>query len=115
MHVPDFVCLMQSPWHIKPCRQELLPPLLCNTLLFSLAADRLVLPAEIALMQGIHIPTSQGALQQLQACEFASPWGATDLLELVGDSGLRRLIGNGMDPSQIGVAMALLLLEALHD
>jgi hypothetical protein len=103
---PGLVCLMQSPHHIKPTFGRCAPPLLTGSLPYSLKYNRLVLPEELLLLQGI--PSSE----LVPKAPVQSPW-PHPLSTVVSDHELRRLLGNGMDVSQVGAALALILLEAL--
>lgn len=110
----DMLCLMQSPHFIAPGRNHI-PTLLTSTLLYSLVAQRLVLPQEMLLMQGVPNGTSAcattsggSAPPNLQATQY--PF--TEPLETIfEEKELRRLIGNAMHVSQVGSALLLIFLS----
>ncbi|MCP4238966.1 MAG: hypothetical protein GY772_00195, partial [bacterium] len=85
---PDLVCLLQSP-HYSGSTNHLAPPLLRNTLLYSLQRRRLVLPAETCLIQGIPAPSLISDLAH------RSPF-QVPLESLVTEGQLRSLLGNAM-------------------
>ena len=92
---PNVICLMQSPYQIRPNASQAFPTLLTGGLPFSLDHNRLILPQELLLAMGVFPVDQQSLLQNLQ------------------DRHVRRLIGNGMHISQIGAALLLVLAEAM--
>ena len=104
--LPGIVCLMQSPNHIKPAQGRFAPPLLTGSLPYSLRWNRLLTPDELMLLAGL--PVSQ----LLEDAPVECPW-SQPLSNVVSEHALRVLLGNGMDVSQIGAAIAMILLEAL--
>ena len=92
---PSVVCLMQSPYQIRPNASQAFPTLLTGGLPFSLDLNRLILPQELLLAMGVFPVDQQSLLQNLQ------------------DRHVRRLVGNGMHISQIGAALLLALADAM--
>ena len=111
VYEPDFVCLMQSPYHGTPAQDGLAPPLLTGTLLHSLVAGRLVLPSELAMLSGIPQPQPTGNELAPEVLQL-NPWDGVDMIGATGESSFRKMLGNGMDMAQITAALATLLLEA---
>ncbi len=105
----DIVCLMQSPYCIPPCQRDAAPPLLKGSLFWSLPKQRLVLPAELLMLQGF--TPSLAALQELDvpASAFRRP-----LETMFSDHVVRGVLGNGMHAAQVGTAMLLVLGRAIE-
>ncbi len=94
----DFVYLLQSPYQSKPSCSATAPPLLRHTLLYSVRKERLVLPAELCLIQGIPSPS-------LMESEVSRRYPFEVALEsCVTEGELRSLLGNGMHLCQSGGA-----------
>lgn len=107
----DFVCLMQSPYHMGVSSKATVPVLLRQSLIYSLRQRRLVLPDELMLAMGVPSP-----LAQLSSSEMAAlcPWGPTQSLSgLVAEVEARKMIGNGMHRAPLAAAILLILARAL--
>jgi len=92
---PSVICLMQSPYQIRPNASQAFPTLLTGGLPFSLDHNRLILPQELLLAMGVLPVDQQSILRNLH------------------ERHVRRLVGNGMHISQIGAALLLVLAEAM--
>ena len=92
---PSVVCLMQSPYQIRPNASQAFPTLLTGGLPFSLDHNRLILPQELLLAMGVFPVDQQSLLQNMH------------------ERHVRRLVGNGMHISQIGAALLLALADAM--
>lgn len=108
---PDMVCLLQSPYHVLPKRGGIMPPLLRNSVIYSLGHRRLVLPDELMLCMGLPSPLGAKGLPEL---EPLLPWDAP-LGDIVGEAEARSMLGNGMHVVQIAAACLLALAGALSD
>jgi len=98
----QIVNLMQNPHHFQTI-QNLAPALLRGSVLYSMSAQRRFLPEEHFLIQGIPVMELL-PVGPKNVYPFLKP-----LQELTSSAALRRLTGNAMHLSQVGLAMLLAL------
>ncbi len=107
---PLFVNLMQSPGHMgEPGggTKGLVPCLMRGSVLFSLGKNRLVLPEEHLVVQGVPVPELLPADSWL-----AKYYPLSRPVDAFPGALWRRLSGNGMHWSQIGTALLLAFARA---
>ena len=102
----QMVSLSQSPFHVQHNKLSACAPVLVrNSLLYSMAKKRLVLPGEALQMQGLPVPALLAGFPDL-----AAQWPFRCSLEdIMTESQLRGVTGNGMHICQVGSALLLAL------
>jgi hypothetical protein len=102
----QMVSLSQSPFHIQHNKLSACAPVLVrNSLLYSMAKKRLVLPTEALQMQGLPVPALLAGSPDL-----AAQWPfRCNLEDIMTESQLRGVTGNGMHICQVGSALLLAL------